>query len=91
MDTRTFFCGDHSSAEAAGRECQKSGFDMLAPLIVGTGCEALPSWGTTALYQVGERPELLLLDLNVRKIDGRIVLSRMPKNQNPVTRQTLVC
>ena len=81
MDTRTFFCGDHSSAAAAGRECR----------IVGTGCEALPSWGTTALYQVAERPELLLLDLIVRKVDGRIVLSRMPKNRNLVTRQTLVC
>ena len=64
---------------------------MLARLIVGTGCEALPSWGTTALYQIAERPDLLLLDLIVGKVDGRIVLSRMQKNQNPATRQTLVC
>ena len=43
------------------------------------------------LYQVAEPPGSLFLDLNVRKVDGRIVLSHMQKNQNPVTRQTLVC
>jgi hypothetical protein len=90
MDTTTFFCGDHSSAEAAVRECQKPGFDRLALPIVGKGCKALALLGTAALYQVAEGPELLFLDLNVRKIEVRIAPAPQ-KNRNLVTRQTLVC